>query len=569
MRDTNVYIADFETTTEAFYNEYGFTRVWASCVVDMNTLEVVHIGNDINCFIEWCKSNPDSKVFFHNLKFDGEFILHYILSNGYVYEKDLVSDKSYNSIIDNFGQWYMLKVNFEGSVVTFYDSFKKLPFKVKDLGEMLKLEEQKLIIDYDAFRPEGYILTDEEVEYIQHDCIIVAKALKGLFERGLNALTLSGDAQKYYKGLFKSAREYDYCFPAVTLDVDEEIRYSYKGGFVYCNEQFAGQIVEGCSFDVNSLYPYVLHECMLPCGQPIKYEGEYIEDKRFPVYIAHIMVDFTVKEGYLPTIQIKHSRFNETEYLKSSDGVVSLYLTKPDLELFIEHYDIHFIKYIDGYKFCARSDLFKKYVDYWYQEKKEAKEKGEHTRLMIAKLMLNSLYGRYGMGTCRINKLAYLDEQDVTKFNLSSPEYVAPQYTALASFVTAYARCITIRASQLCYDKGIYLYSDTDSVHIKGYEAPEGMEVDSYKLGAWKNEGNFKGKFLRAKTYIKFKESKGKPYIDITCAGMPANIKDEIKALPNPFEVFKVGFCTLGKLVPKRVKGGVILVNRTYTLKPN
>lgn len=569
MRNNNIYIADFETTTEQFYNKYGFTRVWACGVVKMSDSSVDFIGESIDDFIEWCQNNHKAKVFFHNLKFDGEFILSYILRNNFVYDDDLSSENSYSSIIDNFGTWYMLKVNFKGSVVTFYDSFKKLPFKVEELGKMLKLPEQKLVIDYDIERPDGYHMTEEEKQYLIHDCVIVSKALKSLFDKDMTCLTLSGDAQKFYKKLFPNPRQYEYTFPAISVEEDTEIRLSYKGGFVYCNNDFAGQIVEGCSFDVNSLYPYVLHECLLPMGSPIKYKGKYKEDKYFPLYIQHIMVDFKVKDGYLPSIQIKHSRFNESEYLTKSDGVVSLYLTKPDLELFLEHYDILFIKYIDGYKFNGSTKLFKTYVDYWYKEKADAKASGEPTRLMIAKLMLNSLYGRYGMGTMRVNKLAYL-EDDIIHYELNKPTFVSPQYTALASFVTAYARCITIRASQSCYEKGIYLYSDTDSVHIKGYEPPQDMKIDDYELGAWKNEGNFVGKFIRPKTYIKLKHDKeNKPYIDITCAGMPANIKNQIKELPNPLETFQIGYCSIGKLVPKRVKGGVILVNMTYTLKAN
>lgn len=266
MRENNTFVADFETTTEPFYEKYGFTRVWGSCVVEIETSEVVHLGSSINDFVKWCEEHDKAKVFFHNLKFDGEFILSYILLNKFIYDENLSDNNTYSSIIDNFGAWYMLKVNFNGSVVTFYDSFKKLPFKVDDLGKMLKLPEQKLKIDYDLERAEGYEMTAEEQQYIQHDCIIVAKALKGLFEKGLTALTLSGDAQKYYKSLFENPRQYDYLYPTISIDDDDLIRLSYKGGFVYCNEDYANQIVEGCSFDVNSLYPYVLHEKMLPMG---------------------------------------------------------------------------------------------------------------------------------------------------------------------------------------------------------------------------------------------------------------------------------------------------------------
>lgn len=556
-----LYVADFETTTEAFYKEYGYTRVWASCVVDINTYKRVHLGTDIDDFFNWCKTQDKAQIFFHNLKFDGEFVLWWLLDKGFEYTPNVTKHGEYYTIIDKMGAWYMVQFNIEGATIELYDSYKKLPFKVSEIAKMLKLDEQKGEIDYDKFRHKGYELTDEELKYIDNDCIIVAKGLRSLFERGLTSMTLSGDAQKYYKNML-GGRKYEYFYPAISIDWDNDIRLSYKGGFVYCNQSTANQVIKGSSYDVNSLYPSVLYNYPLPLGFPVKFKGKYKPDKMFNLYIQCVQVDFKVKDGYLPTIQIKHSRFNETEYLKSSDGVVVLWLTKPDLELMLEHYEINFIKYMGGYMFRSSKKLFKDYVDYWYNEKNEGKRLGDATRTLHAKLMLNSLYGRYGMGTNRVNKIARLEEE-VVHYGYSDEEFVAPQYTALASFVTAYARCITIRASQLCYKQDIYLYSDTDSIHIKGYDAPEGLDIDNYRLGAWKPEGNFLGKFIRAKTYIKLKDNK----IDIVCAGMPDKIKNIIKEENDPIESFKTGMVYCGKLVPKRVKGGVILVNTEFTLK--
>lgn len=556
-----LFVSDFETTTEPFYKKYGYTRVWASCCVDVNTCQRVHIGNDIEDWLNWCSLNDGAKIWFHNLKFDGEFIISKLLQMGFVYTQKVTNNNEYYTIIDQMGAWYLIEFKYKGAKIKVFDSLKKLPFKVSEIAKMLKLEEQKLNIDYDLERLPGYKMTAEEEKYIDNDCIIVAKALKSLFDRGLKSMTLSGDAQAYFKQML-GGRKYEYFFPSIPIEWDDEIRLAYKGGFVYCNEQFAGQVIEGTSFDVNSLYPSVLHNCELPLGYPVKFNGKYRNDKMFPLYIQAIQVDFEVKKGFLPTIQIKHSRFNETEYLKKSNGVVVLWLTKPDLELFLEHYDCYFIKYLKGYKFRQSNKVFVDYVNYWYNEKNEGKRTKDATRTLHAKLMLNSLYGRYGMGTCRVNKLAAL-EDDIVKYHYSEEEFVAPQYTALAAFVTAYARCITIRASQMLYQQGRYLYSDTDSIHIKGFEKPEGLDVDAFRLGAWKEEGHFLGKFLRAKTYIKLRDGE----IDIICAGMPANIKEIIKAENDPIESFKTGMVYCGKLVPKRVPGGVILVNTEFTLK--
>ena len=73
----NIYVADFETTTTE-----DDCRVWAYAVCDVRTLDVVKIGTSIDDFMDWCQMQPDNpKVYFHNLKFDSQFIMHWMFQN--------------------------------------------------------------------------------------------------------------------------------------------------------------------------------------------------------------------------------------------------------------------------------------------------------------------------------------------------------------------------------------------------------------------------------------------------------------------------------------------------------
>ena len=65
------YVADFETTTDP-----KDCRVWAYAICDINEPEKINIGINMESFMNWCnwKGNNDT-VFFHNLKFDGGFII--------------------------------------------------------------------------------------------------------------------------------------------------------------------------------------------------------------------------------------------------------------------------------------------------------------------------------------------------------------------------------------------------------------------------------------------------------------------------------------------------------------
>ena len=96
-------VADFETTTTP-----DDVRVWAVCAVDIDTIKTVHIGNNIHDFIEWL-STRNTICYFHNLKFDGEFLLHYLLSNGYRYS-DTREAKTFETLITDDGIFYSITV---------------------------------------------------------------------------------------------------------------------------------------------------------------------------------------------------------------------------------------------------------------------------------------------------------------------------------------------------------------------------------------------------------------------------------------------------------------------------
>ena len=142
-----------------------------------------------------------------------------------------------------------------------------------------------------------------------------------------------------------------------------------------------------------------MYEKPLPFGEGVYFEGEYKEDKVYPLYIQMITCSFTLKPNKIPTIQIKNSRFfTGNEYLTTShseDGdIVCLVLTNIDLKLFLEQYDVpkETLKYISGWKFKSINGLFTEYIDKWIAVKNQAtinKNKGERA---MAKMMLNSLY---------------------------------------------------------------------------------------------------------------------------------------------------------------------------------
>ena len=406
-------MADFETTTDP-----NDCRVWAGCAVDIEALEVAYIGNDLDGFMEYL-SNKNTVCYFHNLKFDGEFILHWLFSNGYRCD-DSRKDKTFSCLITDDGLFYSIEVIFHRhkskkyEKVVFYDSLKKLPFKVAVIAKAFELKQSKGSIDYRMHRPRGYELTPEEKEYIITDCQIVAEALKIQFEQGLKKMTNASDALNGYKSIIGKTR-FESWFPVLPVELDLDIRRAYKGGFVYLNPKHKNrQGLQGITLDVNSLYPSVMYYKLLPYGYPMYFEGRPKPDGKYPLYIVHLKCCFELKPGHLPTLQLKNNRrFVETEYLTTSrvkmgkywdDDPVEMWLTSVDYELFLEHYDISEETYINGFKFKGAVGMFKDYIDYWMHIKDMANsprtpKPGKRYRIWIPTITLyviNTMTPNYG-----------------------------------------------------------------------------------------------------------------------------------------------------------------------------
>ena len=330
-------------------------------------------------------------------------------------------------------------------------------------------------------------------------------------------------------------------------------------------------VSDGITVDKNSMYPSHLYYDEFPIGEPVRYEGKYIEDKKYPLYIQCFQCEFDLKVGKLPSIQIKNNfRFAPNEYLTSSEGdLVTLTLTNVDLELMFEQYNVYNIEYLYGYKFKSQKGLFCTYIDEFMKMKENATIEGNGAYRTIAKLLLNSLYGKFALNPNARTKSPYLDEEGILKFKLNEPEIRDTIYLPVGSFTTSYSRRDIILSAQKIrdyslekYGEDYFIYSDTDSITCKKLsddEISSLLPIHETKLNHYKVESMFtRGYFIRQKCYIK--EINGK--IECTVAGLPKKLSKEIN-----FDNFRVGFSTSEKLAPKQVKGGVVLMKTDFTIK--
>lgn len=656
---TRFFVGDFETTV---YKGQRDTEVWASASVELYT-EDVHIFHSIGEQFEYFKSlDCNLVVYYHNLKFDGNFWLSYLMINqgfkqayeqlneeGTAYRwlpnKDMKAN-TFKYYISEMGQWYSVAIKVGKRFIELRDSLKLLPFSLKRIGQSFKTKHQKLDMEYTGFRYAGCEITDEEKHYIANDVLVIKEALEIMFDQGHNKLTIGSCCLSEYKKICKTSYNmelsYDEMFPNLyEFKIDQKkygvptageyIRKSYRGGWCYLVKGKEGKrFKNGTTADVNSLYPSMMHSESgneYPIGEPRFWKGNEIPTdalKEGRYFFIRIKTRFYIRPNKLPFVQIKRSLlYKGTEALETSDVYnpkdgryythyrkpdgtlqdtrVELTLTMTDYVLLKEHYELVDFEILDGCWFYSMSGIFDEYIDKYKQIK--LTRKGALREL--AKLFLNNLYGKMASSTDSSFKVAFIKEDNSIGFKNVSEKDKTPGYIPVGSAITSYARNFTIRAAQKNYhgvDQRGFIYADTDSIHCDlEPDEIQGITVDDKNFCCWKLESQWDDAiFTRQKTYIEHVVAENlvpidKPYNNIKCAGMPERCKnlfelsmagnadyedewsdDEREFLFDPetkepikrtFDDFSVGLKVPGKLIPKRIRGGVLLKEIPYEMR--
>lgn len=403
------------------------------------------------------------------------------------------------------------------------------------------------------------------------------------------------------------------------------IKNSYHGGWCYLAKGKEKRLYkQGTTADVNSLYPSMMSSesgNAYPIGEPTFWKGNFVPDEAVDglhYYFVRFKTRFYIKPNMLPFIQIKNTMsYRATEMLETSDrynskdgkyykqyydvdgnlqeAIVTLTMTMTDFKLFTEHYELVDFEILDGCYFQSAIGIFDEYIEKY----KKIKINSKGAQRELAKLFLNNLYGKMASSTSSNFKIAYVKEDKTIGFYTQIANDKIPGYIAVGSAITSYARNFTIRAAQLNYhgvDEDGFIYADTDSIHCSlPPEKIAGIKVHPTNFCCWKLESTWDtGFFVRQKTYIEHVIEEDcqpidNPYYSVKCAGMPEKCKDlflksmqgyEVKPSDNfsddeleflktkrTLEDFNVGLRVPGKLLPKRIRGGVLLVDTTYEMR--
>ena len=361
-------------------------------------------------------------VYAHNLSgFDGIFLLRHLLQFGKV-DPLLFNNR-------------LVCINFRtesGKTITFKDSYLLLPLSLRLLCTAFGISTPKTYfpfnmtdVNYSGTFPQFEYWTDitqaaydsiklefnknnrlwcfktESIKYCKLDCQSLHEVLTKFNELIFNnfsinihkTLTLPALAMRIFKTHY---------MPVNTIfrlsgEVEQNIRQSYTGGAVdvYIPHNRIGSFFLPVKamftklfyYDVNSLYPTIMANLAMPVGKPVAFEGDIrkIEPVAYGIFYCEITSPSYIKH---PILQRKIKGKGTVAGLGTWHGWI------PSIEMDNAAKYGYTFQIIKGYQF-EKGFIFKEYVTKMFELRLQYSK--SHPMNLIAKLLLNSLYGKFGM----------------------------------------------------------------------------------------------------------------------------------------------------------------------------
>ncbi|MCI4411760.1 MAG: hypothetical protein JHC38_08840 [Thiotrichales bacterium] len=437
--------------------------------------------NDKNSFTRFIIKQKRVVVFAHNLLYDYRAGVN----------RQMLIDAGFSPVFESYeiGR-VIIRWTYKSNSITFIDSMNYIKESIADIGKMLGLEKLSM--------PDF----NEDIEkwkvYSMRDVEILAKFVLTLFEfmkRELGEFALTSPSFAYRVFLRKFKPKGIKLRPPEDKEVQKLETEAYYGGRVEVFRR--GKFKDVVVLDVNSMYPYSMRDLIVPIRPIAKVRDMPIEklkklvEKDVPV-IARVWLDIPV-DMYIPPAPYKHPI---TKKLIFPVGKFITTLATPELKI-----NLPYIRKVELAVVYKGAKIFKDYVEHYYAERQKAKERGDKVNNTFYKLLLNSLYGKFGEKKKVQKMVADLKIDHTTLFVLPSGkkykvidgilvETIAKEtdygrFTAISAFITSQARAYLWKLMNLV-PKDKLLYCDTDSIHIlsdfdyKKYLSLY-LEPDSYK----------------------------------------------------------------------------------------
>lgn len=385
----------------------------------------------------------------------------------------------------------------------FLDSVKLIPAALdkalKAFGLPGKLEHDLGLHEEDA----------RWTDYLKQDCVGLYQLLMRFhfyIERTLGGevgITAPATSMKVFRRRYLKRN-----YPR-SIETHEFVRRGYCGGRVEVHHS-AGTTLR--YYDINSSYPRAMLEAM-PVGAATQWDGP-------PPAVLQKRIGFVECDVYVPPdiiipplpikagVELPHAKGKLVFPVGKLHGIWEWSELQKAVSLgaTIERYG-HSVWY-EGVP------IFKEYVNDIYQYRDKSRPEYDEGLAQVAKILLNSLYGKFGMRTERLKIYRWNDPDlpiEAYPANRSDPDcliwyaktevdapYIMPQISAR---VTALARVRLLDAMLEAKRRGGDLfYCDTDSV-ITNVELETSTELGALKDEYPEASGRLNGRFLGPKLY--------------------------------------------------------------------
>ena len=487
--DTETVPVQVDADTERHVLNFGWACYRRSNRRDHWTAPDWFRFESIDAFWDWVESKLHGKckivIFAHNWAFDAPVldVFNELPRRGW---------KLTGSVIES--PPVILKWRDKPHTLQLIDTLNIWRVPLKALGEQLGLEKLTMP-PLDASAEDWDTYGKRDTEIIMEAVIAWWKWLRAE-DLGGFAPTLASQAIRTWRHRFMTA--------PVFIDDNEKAlalsRETYLGGRTECWQ--IGQI-EGDVYrlDINSQYPYQMRTYESPTHLIGRYGrvsvgdlGEWVEK-----YCITARVLLETDEPVYPIVDDKRLIF--------PTGRFEACLATPELVYALKAGHIRRVTEAAVYD---KAHLFTEYVDYFYKLRKQLAAKGDRLGAFLCKIMLNSLYGKFGQRGfvySLVDETADLSVQVWSEVDLDTGEldhyrqYAGiierlerrsesmESHPAIAAHITSHARMHLWRLVQLAGRENVY-YMDTDCVwtNKEGCKRLKG-EIHPNRLGALKLEG--------------------------------------------------------------------------------
>jgi len=438
---------------------------------------------------DWVESKLHGKcklyVFAHNWAFD------YLVLDGF--RQMLARGWTLESAVIESPPIY-LKYRRNKQTIMIVDTLNIWRMSLKQLGASIGLPKLEM--------PAKSATSEDWHTYNRRDTDIIMSACMGWWDfikenqLGGFAPTLAGQAFRTFRHRFMVDQ--------ILIDSDEDAlslaRDAMHGGRTEA-WQIGSIDTAVYRLDINSMYPDIMAKQLMPT----KLAGVYkrVSTKELASLLEHYCL---IADVIVETDKPAYGLINDNR-LVFPVGRFSTVLSTPELIYALDH---NHIKSCHQCVVYHRSYIFTDYVDYFYTLRKEYIAAGNHTQANQCKLMLNSLYGKFGQNGRRYDIQEQVDSDEVktwTEYDAETKEIASyrqfggiiqrfvnegesrDSHPAIAGHVTAHARMRLWADIERIGYNDIY-YMDTDSIwtNERGFETMIN-HVDPNTLGAYKLEG--------------------------------------------------------------------------------